>query len=235
MVIIWKFNLPLKVICFVWLCLANRINSWDNLQKKGWIGPSYCCLCLGDAESVDHIFVDCSFTKEVIGGLSVALQRNISWNEPTFKQSLVKWTGMEKKLKYLPLLMTWQLWITCNRIIFENYRSCAQLTIHIILDQLHRYEVKVAARTNRRLFGMEPVYEYPVGFFDGASANRIGGVGVHIILSNEHYFHFKLGCSLSTNTQSELLALWILLVFAKLIGLPYLHLKGDSSTNHKLV
>ena len=77
---------------------------------------------------------------------------------------------------------------------------------------------------------MKLVYDYPVGFFDGASANKTRGVGVHIILSNEHYFHLKLGCGLSTNTRSELLSLWVLLVFAKLIGLPYLHIRGDSST-----
>ena len=74
LVIIWKFKLPLKVICFVWLCLSNQINTWDNMLKKGWTGPSCCCLCMGDAESVNHLFVDCRFTREVIGGLGIALQ-----------------------------------------------------------------------------------------------------------------------------------------------------------------
>ena len=77
---------------------------------------------------------------------------------------------------------------------------------------------------------MEPVYDYPTGFFVGASTNRTGGIGVHIILSKEHYFHLKLGYGHSTNTRSELLALWVLLVLSKLIGLPYLHIRGDSST-----
>ena len=40
---------------------------------------------------------------------------------------------------------------------------------------------------------------------------------------------FKLGCGSSTNTRAELLALWASLRVAKDIGLPYLHIFGDSS------
>ena len=36
---IWKYHIPLKIIRFFWLCLMNKINTYDNLIKKGWIGP----------------------------------------------------------------------------------------------------------------------------------------------------------------------------------------------------
>ena len=39
----------------------------------------------------------------------------------------------------------------------------------------------------------------------------------------------KLGCGSSANTRVELLALWASLRVAKDIGLPYLHIFGDSS------
>ena len=38
----------------------------------------------------------------------------------------------------------------------------------------------------------------------------------------------KLGYGLNTNTRAELLALWDLLLFADAIGLPFLHIFGDS-------
>ena len=50
------------------------------------------------------------------------------------------------------------------------------------------------------------------------------------MLNMDHYFFLKLGCGQSTNTWLELLALWVLLIFSKHIGLPYLHIRGDSST-----
>ena len=71
---------------------------------------------------------------------------------------------------------------------------------------------------------------YPIGFFDGASANNNGGTGVYLVISKEYFYRIKMGCGLSTNTHAELLALWVLLTFSKLLGLPYLHIRGDSST-----
>ena len=57
----------------------------------------------------------------------------------------------------------------------------------------------------------------------------MGGIGVHILISQDHYYCLKIGCGQSTNTRSELLALWVLLVTANIFGLPCLHIRGDSS------
>ena len=70
---------------------------------------------------------------------------------------------------------------------------------------------------------------YPVGFFDGALDGNRGGAGIFLLLSIEHHFHFKIGLGINTNTRVELLALWASLYIAKDIGLPYLHIFGDSS------
>ena len=42
------------------------------------------------------------------------------------------------------------------------------------------------------------------------------------------FFHAKMGCSVSTNTRAELLALWELLVFVVSLGLPSLFVYGHS-------
>ena len=66
-------------------------------------------------------------------------------------------------------------------------------------------------------------------FFDGVAADSIGGAGVCIWLNDQHFISIKLGCGHITNTRAELLALWASLYIAKDIGLPYLHIFGDSS------
>ena len=68
------------------------------------------------------------------------------------------------------------------------------------MDQLTKHKVKVSTRTYRNLAILSPVFDYLVGFFDGAAATCMGGVGVHINLSKDHYFLLKLGCDQSTNT-----------------------------------
>ena len=68
-----------------------------------------------------------------------------------------------------------------------------------------------------------------MAFFDGAAVESIGGAGVCIWINDQHYISIKLGCGCNTNTRAELLSLWALLYIAKDIGLPYLHVFGDSS------
>ena len=66
---VWKFNIPQKLKYFTWMDFNKKLNSWDNLYKRGWIGPDHCCLRKSDAETIDHLFVDCSFMQEVLHNL----------------------------------------------------------------------------------------------------------------------------------------------------------------------
>ena len=47
-------------------------------------------------------------------------------------------------------------------------------------------------------------------------------------ISSYHSFSLKSGYGHNTNKRAELLALWTLLYFAEAIGLPSLHIYGDS-------
>lgn len=59
---IWKFNIPLKIGCFIWLLGRGLILTWDQLQHRGLQGPSRCVLCCLGEEIVQHLFLDCPFT-----------------------------------------------------------------------------------------------------------------------------------------------------------------------------
>ena len=63
LLMISKLAIPLKVKCFMWFLLKNRIDSWDTLRRKGWSRPSHWCLCLITEETDNHVFLACSFVK----------------------------------------------------------------------------------------------------------------------------------------------------------------------------
>ena len=77
--------------------------------------------------------------------------------------------------------------------------------------------------------GSPPAVHYPHDFFDGASKNNLGGVGIVLEINNIHSFSLKLGCGYNTNSRAKLLALWSLFFFAAEIGIPSLYIFGDSS------
>ena len=92
---------------------------------------------------------------------------------------------------------------------------------------IHSFPVLEKKIKNQNI-GPDPILLYPFGFFYGVAAEKQGGAGVLLAISRVHSFHIKLGCSVSTNMRAELLALWVLLYWDHALGLPSLHIFGDS-------
>jgi len=101
--------------------------------------------------------------------------------------------------------------------------------LNIIFEEVKTFKPPQKHKHRIRNIGKSPTSVYPMIFFDGAAANNMGGAGVCLWLNEQHLLAFKLGCGSCTNTRAELLALWASLRVAKDIGLPYLHIFGDSS------
>lgn len=59
---IWHSNLWPKVTFFLSKILHHSILTWDNLQKRGFEGPRYCCLCGQHPETMQHLLINCAFT-----------------------------------------------------------------------------------------------------------------------------------------------------------------------------
>lgn len=65
-VIPWLKTIPLKVHCFVWHASLSRIPVAMELSKKGIKIPNLAChLCNKTSEMVNHLLVNCEFTKGV--------------------------------------------------------------------------------------------------------------------------------------------------------------------------
>jgi len=74
-----RWQLPYKVIMFIWLMLEQKILTWENLIKRGIIGLSRCALCRNSEETVFHLFVECKFTKNIWFTILKELKINSTW------------------------------------------------------------------------------------------------------------------------------------------------------------
>lgn len=63
--VIWKNHWWPKISIFTWLTAKNKILKWDRIQKKGFYGPSRCYLCKREAETRDHLIVNCTFIRKL--------------------------------------------------------------------------------------------------------------------------------------------------------------------------
>ena len=62
--ILWKAKVPSKVLVFAWRELLNRIQTKDQLKKRGIGGTNFinlCPICKEQQESTTHLLFNCSF------------------------------------------------------------------------------------------------------------------------------------------------------------------------------
>ena len=62
---IWNFPLMPKIDFFCWTAAHQSILTGDNLKIRGMEGPSRCPLCCSEEETMDHLLLNCPFSKEV--------------------------------------------------------------------------------------------------------------------------------------------------------------------------
>jgi hypothetical protein len=125
---------------FKWLVLHNRIITWENLMKRGFIGPSHSHLCLEKEEIANHLLDECSYTTEIwdwatgIFYQSNKIQENITinnWNEGYSENEMVNlyWNLMLG-------MIIWAIWKEWNRRIFRNERIPTERIKETIVSQI---------------------------------------------------------------------------------------------------
>jgi len=59
---LWSHQGWMKIKLFMWLVHHKKILTWDNIRKRGVLGPSKCQLCEEQEKTMEHILNDCAYT-----------------------------------------------------------------------------------------------------------------------------------------------------------------------------
>ena len=118
---VWKWNIPLNLKWFIWLCCENGILTWDNLTTRGWIGPSIWNLYKLDSESIFHLFVSFSFCKLLWKVVLEDLHCSWSWGSTSFVQTskIGSCLIINKKI-CVSIILCGEIWKSINLAIFEG-------------------------------------------------------------------------------------------------------------------
>lgn len=118
--LIWRWNLPTKLRCFIWLCLKDKILTWPNLLKRGFTGPNICILCKKDEEDTTHLFVHCSFLVKTWSELQRLFDFQAEWTGINLDDCFYRWTQQNPTFKTLPIFVIWEIWRSINKALFES-------------------------------------------------------------------------------------------------------------------
>jgi hypothetical protein len=130
---IWKPKVPSRVSFFFWVASLGKILTTENLRKRNIILVSWCCLCKSNGETVDHLLLHCSFTKEVWDMVFVLF--GVHWVMPRKLVDLLAcWQGCFGQHRHIaiwkciPHCLLWCIWRDQNCRSFEGIeRSVADL------------------------------------------------------------------------------------------------------------
>lgn len=118
---VWKCPCLEKIKHFLSLALKNRIQSTEQLKKKGWKGSEFCVLC-GMLETTDHILFQCPMASLVWCICRDAFDSSIiprSFEDFYLINGSLGGDDLRVLLSLLAAVC-WVLWSTRNNMIFRE-------------------------------------------------------------------------------------------------------------------
>jgi len=201
---LWKWEVPLKIKCFSWLAIRNCILTWDNLDRRGFFGPSWCCLCRQDSEDFLHLFIRTPFAVEIWARVATILGVPQINDAPSILECFRLWNSRAKAHRTLPLYVLWGIWHARNAPIFEGILP---VTITVAMD-IDAFFKEIGPWTPK--YSLQTVSYvdlsniFPICCFDGASfeGNCKCGVSLHLdLVVHYHSTGMVVGGQLQSQTE----------------------------------
>lgn len=129
---LWNLRVPPKVRDFLWRVCRDCLPHKSNLRRKHIITDSLCPMCNIDVENSWHLFMNCSYAREVwrSAGMDRRIEGLILTVEGIYElvMKLIKLDDSEFAVNVCMLL--WQLWKERNCMVWESKRSSPVQVIH---------------------------------------------------------------------------------------------------------
>ena len=223
----WHRNIPTKIIIFGWLIWKGKALTWENLMKRGFMGPSICVLCRMELETSMHLFIQCPITVR-LWRLFGDHYIDSAWRPSDFMIAVMEWDKIKCKYRALPFYLTWEIWLARNRIIFEDRPFHIQQTYTVIKEWMDECPISLPRLPDLSARIRPHQISLPALYFDGASVDGMAGCGAWIKLTESERYHMY-GCGgPGSNNKAEVMALWGGLHIAQDLQVQGVSIYGDS-------
>jgi len=123
---VWNGGWWPKVTHFFWMVRKGRTLIWDQVQKIGFQGPSFCGLCHQNGKDMEHLLNNCPFAKQKWRQMQGVFER-MDRDQNSIKGTIILWrTHIYSSLVVnrtwnLGLgFILWAIWKERNHRIFKH-------------------------------------------------------------------------------------------------------------------
>ncbi|KAL8487914.1 hypothetical protein ACS0TY_024272 [Phlomoides rotata] len=138
---IWGRSIPLCRSTLIWRAIWGKLPTADWLCKFGVQGPTVCYLCHNAAESLDHIFAYCPFTRYLLDRVTalfdIFLYYDIGFLDVFLQATRYKFSKQLDHLWRIAFITTlWSIWYARNRAIFDDTQPSTQSCMAKIMSSI---------------------------------------------------------------------------------------------------
>eukprot|EP00253_Pinus_taeda_P005844 PITA_05844 len=254
----WKTECIPKVKYFNWTLLKGKTLTAKNLRKKGIQGPSICCFCRAEEESIQHIFLACPLAHHCWKQLICPMESRESFDQiPNLQKNWMNSYPYTRKGKHnlirpntasilAKTIASISESISANYIAFPDQTNWLQderdwySKFSLIHNQTQLSLAPInKARPNWKLRGSkEEVQQWisnqkrPVLLFDGASKNNPGKAGAGGIIKDQNgksILSYEWGLGNAFNNAAEAYSLFLGTSLLSRLGIRNAIILGDSA------
>ena len=132
----------MKIKLFMWLVYHRKILTWDNIKKRGVLGPSKCLLYGEQEETMEHLLNNCIFTSQLWDIFSKIFQKYDS-DRGSIINTLNSWMGNFSDYEIpnsawalTPSFIICNVWKGINKRTFKEEKNPPYSLFETILKQL---------------------------------------------------------------------------------------------------
>ncbi|CAM0952359.1 unnamed protein product [Alopecurus aequalis] len=145
---IWDCKAPLKFKLFAWKVAWDR--CWTGVRRKnhGLTDVDTCPICLQEPETIEHLLVTCSFSRQIWFQVLLSLGRPKL--APSASSSLLEWWPMvvegwtslqSPKIKALALLVLRSIWLERNNRVFKGKVRAVRVLLDSLMEEADKWKV----------------------------------------------------------------------------------------------
>ena len=123
---LWDLKHWPKITLFLWLVAHSSILTWDNLSKRGFVGPSMCLLCGEAEETMNHLLNSCHYTTQIWDQATLVMRTSdrhrdsiletiANWRDQAFRSPI-----LNRVWQLIPGFILWKTWKERNRRLFKG-------------------------------------------------------------------------------------------------------------------
>lgn len=213
---IWSVYVPQKIKIFIWKVCHNILLVKSSLHKKKISPSSDCLICHQEAETLEHTFLRCPWTRPVWFGLGISpdlgnLGSVHKWLEQKTDQ-IDKLPDQREFLMTNLFCALWGIWKSRNFFIYEGTKLDPTSTMLIIKGMISDYsslipeKMRSGSHSSNRTYPWRPPQPNFVKLNVDASFIKDSGKACTGIVGRNHKGEIITSLTRKTLAQTPLMA-----------------------------